>query len=167
MKIKKGFPGGTSSEEPTCQCRKHKRCGFNPWSGRSPGGGHVNPLQYACLENAMERGAWRAKVHRVAEMNTTEGTWHAHTRSLENTGSVMIWSWATDANTKDHVPHNSTWMKVMNSSMVLRNQSPIFPGRGEIRQKHKVGLEAWRWLWPSLSVCWVNKYIQPMKMCLV
>ena len=34
--------------------------------------------------------AWRAKVHRVADMNMTEGTWHAHTQSLENTGSVMI-----------------------------------------------------------------------------
>ena len=73
MKIKKGFPGGTSSEEPTCQCRKHKRCGFNPWSGRSPGGGHGNPLQYSCLENPLGRGAWQATVHEVAkESDTTE-----------------------------------------------------------------------------------------------
>ena len=34
-------------------------------SGRSPGGGHGNPLQYSCLENSMDRGAWRATVHRV------------------------------------------------------------------------------------------------------
>ena len=34
-------------------------------SGRSPGGGHGNPLQYSCLENPMDRGAWRAIVHRV------------------------------------------------------------------------------------------------------
>ena len=34
-------------------------------SGRSPGGGHGNPLQYSCLENPMDRGAWWATVHRV------------------------------------------------------------------------------------------------------
>ena len=39
-------------------------------SGRSPGGGHGNPLQYSCLENLMEGGAWQAKVHRVAKSQT-------------------------------------------------------------------------------------------------
>ena len=38
-----------------------------PGSGRSPGGGHSNPLQYSCLENPMDRGAWQATVHRVAK----------------------------------------------------------------------------------------------------
>ena len=38
-----------------------------PGSGRSPGGGHGNPLQYPCLENPMDRGAWRATVHRVTK----------------------------------------------------------------------------------------------------
>ena len=41
--------------------------GSIPWSGRSPGGGHGNPLQYFCLENPMDRGAWWAAVCRVAE----------------------------------------------------------------------------------------------------
>ena len=36
-----------------------------PRSGRGPGGGHGNPLQYSCLENPMDRGAWRAIIHRV------------------------------------------------------------------------------------------------------
>ena len=43
-------------------------------SGRSPGGGHCNPLQYSCLGNLMDRGAWRATVHRDAELDTTEAT---------------------------------------------------------------------------------------------
>ena len=60
-----GFPGGTSGKEPTCQCTRHKRCGFDstswdagsiPGSERSSGGRHSNPLHG--LENPMDRGAW-------------------------------------------------------------------------------------------------------------
>ena len=40
-------------------------------SGRSAGGGHGNRLQYSCLENPMDRGAWRATVNSVAELDTT------------------------------------------------------------------------------------------------
>ena len=43
-------------------------------SGRSLGGGHGNPLQYSCLENSMDRGAWQATVHRVTESEMTEAT---------------------------------------------------------------------------------------------
>ena len=41
-----------------------------PGSERSPRGGHVNPLQYSCLENPMDRGAWRAVLHRVVKTQT-------------------------------------------------------------------------------------------------
>ena len=41
--------------------------GLIPGSGRSPGGGHGNSLQYSCLENPLDRGAWRATVHSVAK----------------------------------------------------------------------------------------------------
>ena len=41
-----------------------------PGSGRSPGGGNSNPLQYSCLENPMDRGAWQATVHRVKKSQT-------------------------------------------------------------------------------------------------
>ena len=46
--------------------------GSNPRSGRSPREGHGNPLQYSCLENPMNREAWRATVHGVAESEVTE-----------------------------------------------------------------------------------------------
>ena len=52
--------------------------GLIPGSGRSPGGRHGNPLQYSCLENPVDRGAWRATVHRIAESETTEATEHTH-----------------------------------------------------------------------------------------
>ena len=46
--------------------------GSIPGSGRSPGGGHGNPLQYSCLDNFMDRGAWWATVHGVEkESNMT------------------------------------------------------------------------------------------------
>ena len=61
LSIFKGFPGGTSGKEDV------RDEGSIPGSGRSPGGGHGNPLQYSCLENPLDRGAWRAIiVHRVA-----------------------------------------------------------------------------------------------------
>ena len=70
LRRKKGFPGGADGKEPACQCRRHKRPGSIPGLGRSPGGGHGNPLQYSCLENPMDRGAWRAAVHGVAKSRT-------------------------------------------------------------------------------------------------
>ena len=53
MMSSKGFPGSTNAKEPAC---KHRRCG----SGRSPGGGHGNPLQHSYLETCMDRGDCRA-----------------------------------------------------------------------------------------------------------
>ena len=53
---------------------KVRDSGSIPESGRSPGGGHGNPLQYSCLENPMNRGAWWAIGHRVTESDTTEVT---------------------------------------------------------------------------------------------
>ena len=48
--------------------------GLIPGSGKSPGEGNGNPLQYSCLENPLDRGAWRAMIHRVAESDMTEAS---------------------------------------------------------------------------------------------
>ena len=48
--------------------------GLVPGSGRSPGGGHGNSLKYSCPDNPMDRGAWGAIVHEVAESDMTEAT---------------------------------------------------------------------------------------------
>ena len=55
-----GSPGGSDGKE---SGRKVGDLGSVPELGRSPGGGHGHPLQYSCLENPMDRGAWRAIVH--------------------------------------------------------------------------------------------------------
>ena len=63
------FPGGSDGEESTCNLGDP---GSIPGLGRSPGGEHGNPLQYSCLENPMDRGAWWATVHGIAELDTSE-----------------------------------------------------------------------------------------------
>ena len=52
--------------------------GLIPGLGRSPGRGHGNPLQYSCLENPMDRGAWRAIVQGIAKRWTKGLSTHAH-----------------------------------------------------------------------------------------
>ena len=67
--MKVGLPIWYSGKEATCQCRRWKRCGFNPWVRRFPGG-HSNSLQCSCLENPTNRGARQATVHGVAKSRT-------------------------------------------------------------------------------------------------
>ena len=59
-----GFPGGLDRKESTCNAVD---LGSVPELGRSLGKGNGNPLQYSCLENPKDRGAWWATVHRVAK----------------------------------------------------------------------------------------------------
>ena len=67
--VLKGFPGGSDSNESACEAGD---LGSIPGLGQSPGGGHGNPLQYSCLENPMDRGAWWATVQGVAVLDMTE-----------------------------------------------------------------------------------------------
>ena len=62
-----GFPGGSDSKESACNTGHPSSI---PGSGRSPGEVNGNPLQYSCLENSMDRGAWRTAVHGVAKSQT-------------------------------------------------------------------------------------------------
>ena len=64
------FPGGSVDKESTCNAGDAGHVGSVPESGRSAGGGHGNPLQYHCLENPMDRGAWWVTVHRVSKSQT-------------------------------------------------------------------------------------------------
>ena len=62
------LPRWCYGKELACQCRRHKRCWFDPWVGKIPGGRHGSPLQYSCLKNPMTRGTWQARVHRVTRV---------------------------------------------------------------------------------------------------
>ena len=59
-----GFPGGSEGKASACSAGD---LGSIPGSGRSPGEGKGNPLQYSCLGNPMDRGAWQATAHGVSK----------------------------------------------------------------------------------------------------
>ena len=62
-----GLPQKLSGKDSACKAGVAGDTGSIPGSGRSPEGGHGNPLQYSCLKNHMDRGAWRATVHGVSK----------------------------------------------------------------------------------------------------
>ena len=66
-----GLPQWHSGEESDCQCRD---VGLIPGLGRSLREGNDNPFQYSCLENIVDRGAWRTKVHGIAEESDMTAT---------------------------------------------------------------------------------------------
>ena len=65
-----GTPGGANSKELPTNAPDIRDKGSILESGRSSGGEHGNPLQYSCLENLVDRGAWQATVHRKAKSQT-------------------------------------------------------------------------------------------------
>ena len=65
----KSFPGGSDCKESACNV---ENLGSIPGSGRSRGEGNGNPLQYSCLGNPMDEGAWWAKVHGVAKVRDVD-----------------------------------------------------------------------------------------------
>ena len=72
------FPGGSDGKQFACNTGDQ---GSVPGSGRSPGEGNGNLLQYSGLENSMDRGAWQAIVHEVTKLDTTEWLTHTHTHT--------------------------------------------------------------------------------------
>ena len=65
-----GFPHGSVGQESTCSAGDAGEMGFIPGLGRSPAEGNGSPLQYSCLENPMDSGAWQATDHRVTKSRT-------------------------------------------------------------------------------------------------
>ena len=61
------LPGSAGGKEPACQRRGDKRHSLIPGSGRYPGEGYGNPLQYSCLEKPMDQVPWQATVHGVTK----------------------------------------------------------------------------------------------------
>ena len=80
--------------------------GSIPWSGRSPEEGNGNPLQYSCLENSMDRGAWWATIHEVKESRTRLSDWselnYFHwVDDAKDWGSINICRWNVEWKERD------------------------------------------------------------------
>ena len=78
----RGLPQWLSGKESACHAGASGDTGLIPGSGRSPGGGNGSVLQHPCLENPMDRGAWRATVHRVSKSWTWLKQPSMHSRML-------------------------------------------------------------------------------------
>ena len=79
-----GFPDGSTGKESACHAGHSGDADLISGSGRSPAGGNGNPLQYLCLQNPMDRGAWWAAVQGVAESRT-------RLKRLSSSCSMQLW----------------------------------------------------------------------------
>ena len=61
-----GFPSDSDDKQSVCKCRP----GFSPWIRKTPWRKNGNPLQYSCLEESMDRGAWQVAVYGVTKSQT-------------------------------------------------------------------------------------------------
>ena len=93
--------------------------GLIPVSGRAPGEGNCNPLQYSCLENPMGRGAWGAAVHGVTESDVTE---RLSTHALR---APQLWVLPVTSETPG--PHE-VWGRVVTRATPHCHQPVVLPG---------------------------------------
>ena len=102
------LPWWLSGKESTCNAGDAGDSGSISGSKRSPGGGNGNPLQYSCLENPMDRGAWRVTVHGVAK------SWTRLTRLSKQ--SFFLLKWLTRNAYREMVPNYNlaSWLSHKN-----------------------------------------------------
>ena len=84
-----GFQGGAAVKNLPANAGDVGDAGLIPGSGRSPGGGNGNPLQYSCLENSLGAGAWGAMVHGVAQSQTRPIA-HTYTHTHTHTQAILV-----------------------------------------------------------------------------
>ena len=111
-----------------------------PGSGRSPGGGNGSPLQYSCLENSMDRGAWWATVPKVAKSRTQLSNWACvHTQLAEATNSYVSQTGfrlliaEKRRHFKRHNRQECKWIKLtdLENKSVVNFQEELFRHRGD------------------------------------
>ena len=82
-------------KNPPANAKNIRDAGLIPGLGRSPGRGHGNSLQYSCLENPMDRGAWRAMVHRITKSQARVKRLATHTCGWTHCASILHWNTET------------------------------------------------------------------------
>ena len=111
--------------------------GSTPGLGRSPGGGHGNPLQYSCLENLVDRGAWQAMVNRVAKSQTQLKWFSMHSctyggKSRNHLRLGLLWRTFCFCVFNIKIPEildtwtNHTWTKMSQMWPIIFQTAPFF-----------------------------------------
>ena len=134
MHLTMGFPGGTVVKNPPANARDERDTGLIPGSRRSPGEENGNLLQYSCLENPRDRGAWWARVHRV-EKSRTPLSMHAWSNIFawkipwtEEPGELQPMrphrvghDWVTEHTTSENlnIEVNTDWNGKINSNTII------------------------------------------------
>ena len=98
------FPGGVTGKESACKAGDLGDVDLIPGWGRSPGGGHGNPLQYSCLEDSTQKGAWQAIVRGVQRVRHNLTNERTHTHML----AKSLQSCPTLCDPTDHSPPGSS-----------------------------------------------------------
>ena len=127
-----GFPHSLVSKESACNAGD---LGLIPGSGRSPGEGNGNPLQYSCLENPMDRGALQATVHRVARVGHDLATKPPlyYISSVQSLSHVQLFatSWTTACQASLSFSISWSLLKLMSTGSVMPSNhlilAPCFP----------------------------------------
>ena len=89
-----GLPGGGMQKNLPANARDTGNMNSIPGSGRSPGEGNGNPLQYSCLESPMDRGAWQTTVLGIAKSQTWLSNWaHIHIQVVKSQNTYKGQSW--------------------------------------------------------------------------
>ena len=142
-----GVSGKKKKKKPTCQCKRHKRQGFNHWVRKIPCRRACNPLQYSCLENPMDRGAWRATVHGVLQSQTWLKRLSMHTCSL------IKWSF------REMCLTCATWtaLEAIESAGGEIHWDVLCPGFREKERLIWVSREgSWKWRRNEIGMWWVE-----------
>ena len=100
---RRGFPGGSDSKESACNAGD---LGLIPEWGKSPGDGNGYPLQYSCLKNFMDRGAWWATVHGVTK---TEGRGQSMGSPRQRAAPKSHFSAPRLVTTSNSLPRSDSW----------------------------------------------------------
>ena len=133
-----GFPGGAGVKNLPANAGETRDVSLIPGSGRSPRIGNGNPLQYSCLENPMNRGAWRATVYGVAECECacTHARAHTHTHThYRHCFCALSWGcqWYPSlclsiAQSTSHFPHPPPEIQLVEGSYyLLEGSKPLLP----------------------------------------
>ena len=127
-----GFPGGSDGRVSACNVGV---LGLIPGSGRSPGEGNGNPLQYSCLENSMDRGAWQATVHGVIKSWTGLSDFTFLSFTIPQFGLRPN----NREGTQLH-PSIENWIKDLLSMALPIRTRPRFPHSGPSHQEASISL---------------------------